>query len=107
MVKDIWNRIKFWMIWFGCLDQPRTIQQMMKKWDYSIPSGGLYRKKLINAMLEQNFIKVVQIGKNHGGNYYQSIRKDGMEKLFDKFKKQIERYKSLLEMGNEYFDVVR
>ena len=59
-----------WVIFASCIDQPRTIQQMMEIWGYSVGAGALYRPEMINNMLKHNIIRVVKQKKKE--NYYKS-----------------------------------
>lgn len=59
---------KFWVIWSGCLDKPRTIKDIQKVWGYS--GNALYQKGLQRPIYEemeaQGFIKRVSKIKKRG-----------------------------------------
>ena len=60
---------KTWVIWASCIDEPRSLMQIMEKWGYKTGAGAMYRANLINEMIKN---KVISLAKIQKGNCYTS-----------------------------------
>jgi len=56
---------KSWVIWFSCIDRPRSLKRIMEAWDYQAYAGALYREGVVNPMRSNKIIEIDHIGKEN------------------------------------------
>lgn len=59
---------RFWAIWLGCIDKPRSLKKISKEFGYADPSS-LYQeykgKSLVDWMLEEDYLSLTKEGRKY------------------------------------------
>jgi hypothetical protein len=72
-MENLYESKKFWIIWFSCLESPRSIKEIHRLWDYSEGSKALYQpagtgheKSIGEEMIQEGYLTVADEEKKRG-----------------------------------------